>query len=349
MRTPFFSRLYIGCIAFALLSACSRRIYQTVYPTLNDGRYDSEFPYRNCSAELRRIGETVKMINAIAYYKSYVFPENQRVRKSQLQPEFIRQNTSEIIYFNQATSGTATIILRQSDRMALLTCAHIVNFPDTLVRYYALEDGKPSPFVQSLSIKEKQANYVTNLGNIGEIHILKIDEDKDLAILGTEFPSSADKLIPIFNYPLGKAKDLEWGSFVYLLGYPRGVKLVTRGIVSEPNRDKHGEFIVDALFNRGCSGGIVLAVKDGVPNFELVGIAKSAAAEYEYLIRPNSSIDQTNYDLHFPYSGDLYVDYKANIQYGVTHIVPIEAIQTFFRDNYEFFLGLGYDFTYFTK
>jgi hypothetical protein len=43
------------------------------------------------------------------------------------------------------------------------------------------------------------------------------------------------------------------------------------------------------------------------------------------------------------------VDYKANIQYGVTHIVPIEAIQTFFRDNYDFFLDLGYDFTYFAK
>ena len=349
MKTQFCSRLWIAWVAIALLATCSRRIYQTVYPTLNDGRYDSEFPYRNCSAELKQIGETVKMVNAVAYYKSYVFAENLRVRKSQLRPDFIKQNTSEIIYFNEATAGTATLILRQNDRMAFLTCAHIVNFPDTLVRYYAFEDGKPSPFVQSLSVKEKQTNYVTNIGNVGELSILKIDEDKDLAILGVQFPAAADRLVPVFNYPLGRAKDLEWGSFVYLLGYPRGVKLVTRGIVSEPNRDKHGEFIVDALFNRGCSGGIVLAVKDGVPNFELVGLAKSAAAEYEYLIRPNSSLDQTNYDLHFPYTGDLYVDYKANIQYGVTHVVPIEAIQTFFRDNNEFFLRLGYDFAYFAK
>jgi hypothetical protein len=349
MRIRFSSRLYSGFIALVLLSACSHRIYQTIYPTLNDGRYDSEFPYRNCSAELKQIGETVKMINAIAYYKSYVFAENQKARKSQLQPEFIKQNTSEVIYFNQATSGTAVIILGQADRVALLSCAHIVSFPDTIVSYYALEDGKPSPFVQSLSIKERQTNYVTNLMGIGELNILKLDEDKDIVVLGVEFPSLADKIIPVFNYPPGKAKDLEWGSFVYLLGYPRGVKVVTRGIVSEPDRDKHGEFIVDALFNRGCSGGIVLAVKDGVPNFEFVGIAKSAAAEYEYLIRPNSNLDQAHYDLHHPYSGDLYVDYKANIQYGVTHIVPIEAIQTFFRDNYDFFLDLGYDFTYFAK
>ena len=253
MKISSVSRLYISLIAIALLSVCSHRIYQTVYPTLNDGRYDSEFPYRNCSAELKQIGETVKMVNAVAYYRSYVFAEDRRVRKSQLQLEFIRQNTSEIIYYNQATAGTATIISRQSDRMALLTCAHIVNFPDTLVRYYALEDGKPSPFVQSLSVKEKQANYVTNIGNVGEMSILRIDEDKDLAILGVQFPASADRLVPVFDYPLGCARDLEWGSFVYLLGYPRGVKLVTRGIVSEPNRDKHGEFIIDALFNRAAA------------------------------------------------------------------------------------------------
>ena len=45
-------------------------------------------------------------------------------------------------------------------------------------------------------------------------------------------------------------------------------------------------FLVDAVFNRGYSGGIVLAIRDGVPNFELVGLVKSVPAEYEYVMKP---------------------------------------------------------------
>ena len=31
--------------------------YEAVYPTLSDGKYDSEFPYRNCSEQLEDIGD----------------------------------------------------------------------------------------------------------------------------------------------------------------------------------------------------------------------------------------------------------------------------------------------------
>jgi len=325
-----------------LMASCSQRIYQAAYPTLNDGTYDTEFPYRNCSKELKQIGETVKMINAIAYYKSYVFDKSAQLLRRNITPEVLKKEAVEHIYFNNSTSGTATIIYHEGGRIALLTCAHIVSFPDTIVSYHTLSDGKPSIFIRSVAIKERQSNYVSDLWKIPEVEVLIADKEHDIAVLGGKLPGSEFPLIPVFDYPLGRAAELEWGSFIYLLGFPRGYKLITRGIVSDPNRSRYGEFIVDALFNRGCSGGLILAVRDGVPNFEFVGIARSAAAEYEYVIRPSKNFDQTKHDLNFPYSGELYVDYRANINYGVTHIIPVEQIQEFFRENRQALAAMGY-------
>ena len=323
----------ICLIGLFIFSGCSRRIYQAAYPTLNDGVYDTEFPYRNCSKELKRIGNTVKMVNAIAYYKSYIFDETYQLLHRNLSSEVLKKDATGHIFFNNSTSGTATIIFHANHRIALLTCAHIVSFPDTIISYFTLSDGRPSIFIQSVAVKERQSNYVTDLWNIPEVEILVADNANDIAMLGGELQGSDLPPIPVFDYPVGNARELEWGSFVYLIGFPRGYKMITRGIVSDPNRSKTGEFIIDALFNRGCSGGLVLAVKDGVPNFELVGIARSAAAEYEYVVRPTSTFDQSKYDLNFPYSGDLYVDYKANINYGVTQVIPVEQIREFIDVN----------------
>lgn len=330
-----------------LTAGCTKRIYQLTYPALSDGKYDTEFPYRNCSGELKRIGETVKMINTIAYYKSYVFEQSDHILLKNLSPEVISKQAVEHIFFNNSSSGTATIIFHEDRRLALLTCAHVVTFSDTLISYYTLSDGRPSVFIQSVAVKERQSNYVTELWGVPEVEVLAADRVNDIALLGCELPGPDIPPIPVFDYPFGSAKNLEWGSFVYLLGYPRGYKLITRGIVSDPNRTKNADFIIDALFNRGCSGGLVLAVRDGVPNFELVGIARSAAAVFEYVVRPSNNFDQSKYDLNFPYTGDLFVDYKANINYGVTQVVPVEKIQEFFRRNAQQLRSRGYDFSKF--
>ena len=60
-------RVLLTVVLVPLLSlSCGTSVYREVYPTLMDGKYDSEFPYRGCSAQLEEIGESVKMINAIA-------------------------------------------------------------------------------------------------------------------------------------------------------------------------------------------------------------------------------------------------------------------------------------------
>ncbi len=331
------------------LLACSRHIYRTAYPTLSDGKYDSEFPYRSSSQELHKVIQSVKRLNCIAYYKSYVFPEGSQVRLQDINPGIIKKLAEKKIYFNNSVTGTATIVLVNGNQVAALTCAHVVDFPDTIVAYF-LEDGnRPSEFVQSIAFKERQSNIIPELPERGELEILAMDPKSDLAILGKTFHTTIPPDIVPFSFPLGKAKELDWGNFVYMFGYPKGYPMITRGIVSDPDRDNRGSFLVDALFNRGFSGGIVLAIRDGVPNFELVGIANSVAADAEYVLTPGKNYNLSVYDPHIPFTDDIYVQFKKNINYGITFVIPTETIREFIRRNLPELERKGFDLSFLLK
>ncbi len=94
----------------------------------------------------------------------------------------------------------------------------------------------------------------------GEFEVIAKDRKKDLAILGRQYVGDPYQLIKPLKIPMGNPKDLEWGSFVYIIGYPMGHKMVTKGIISNPRDDESNSFLIDALFHRGFSGGIILAI-----------------------------------------------------------------------------------------
>ncbi len=170
-----------------------------------------------------------------------------------------------------------------------------------------------------------------------------------MAIIGKRFVQYKLNQFPVFSYPLGNAKNLEWGSFVYALGYPMNYKMITKGIVSSPNRDESGSFLIDAVFNRGFSGGIVLAIRDGVPNFELVGLVRSVPAEYEYVLKPEAPTEGYEYNPLLPYKGNIMIEQRVNIKYGVTRVIPIETIVEFINKNADKLLKFGYIFDNFKK
>lgn len=302
---------------------CSRQLYKAIYPTLTDGLYDTEFPYRSCSKQLEEIVETVKLLNSIAYYKSYAFSQEAQITEfPKTDPESFAE---KVIYFNNTSSGTATVIYGQDKIIALLTCAHIINFPDTVITYF---EGKKT--IKSISIKMRQHNYINELPEGDELKIVALDNDLDVAIVQRTLTTLPVFPITRFTYPIGAAKELEWGSFVYLLGYPKGNRMITRGIVSKPNSQKmNSDFLVDALFNRGFSGGIVIAVRDGVPNFEFVGMAKSVAADYQYILTPGSHFQSQTFDPNLPHTGEIFVEHKGEINYGITRTLSSENIVSF--------------------
>lgn len=335
--------LFFLIIIFLLTGGCSRKIYQVAYPTLSDGRYDTEFPYKSCAKELEKISHSIRKLSSIAYYRSYIFKPEASITVDSIITNNYKNYISREIYFNNSVIGTATVIYYMGRYVALLTCAHIVDFPDTTYTYYYDENQEESPFVQSVSFKIRQNNFVADFPERGELEILAMDVKVDVAVLGMIFQRDIIHPISVFEYPLGKANELEWGSFVYIMGYPKGHKMVTRGIVSQPNRDGHGAFITDALFNRGFSGGIVLAIKDGVPNFELVGIAGSAAADFLHYLAPPENVNKSGYSTHVPYEGNIYVKLEKQVNYGITFVVPSEKIHDFIKENLDIFENKGFN------
>jgi hypothetical protein len=337
------------CLVIAILPllffSCYPSTYRAVYPTLSDGAYDSEFPYRSSSQQLEQIMETVKRVSCIAYYKVYTFGADEKVRLRNITPDFLDRNEQRSIFTNNSTSGTATVIYFSGRKVAMLTCAHVVGFPDTVVTYHIDADRRLTEYVASIGFKKRQSNFVAMLPEGGEMSILAMDVDADLAVLGTELATAPPLPLPAFHYPLGSAKELEWGAFIYLFGYPSGYKMVTKGIVSSPNKDKYGSFLIDAVFTRGFSGGICLAIRDGIPNFELVGMIKLVSAHTSYVVTPGKDPGLTEYDPSVAYTGDLFVEKRTEIEYGISQAIPVERIRDFLEHNSSQLSNMGYSVT----
>jgi len=336
--------IYGVLLLICLMSlSCSTTSYREVYPMLTDGRYDSEFPYRGCSTQLEQISESVKMISCIAYYKSWIFPLEAKVHREDIHDPFLKEKAEKEVYLNQTASGSATVIYCQNKRIALLTCAHVVDFPDTVFTFYHGEDRKQTEFIQSIAVKDHQTNYVAAIQGVHNLEIILFDRENDLALIGQRMESLVVPGVTVFNYPMGKAKELEWGAFVYLFGYPAGYRIVTKAIVSSPNRDKYGSFLTDAVFSRGFSGGIVLAIRDGVPNFELVGMMKLVPGHQQYYLTPAKEGEQVDFDPNVPFKGLTYAESRTDIIYGIAPAIPAELIVDFLQTNQQKLIDEGYD------
>jgi len=324
---------FISLVIIFFSCSPASQIYETAYPALNDGKYDSEFPYKSSSKQLEEISRSIKMINVLVFYTSYFFDEQIKVTAADLQKNNFIEKSYRKTSFHQPSSGTAVVIQSTLDKVVLLTCAHIIDFPDTIITYHINESGGSSQFIESISVKIEQSNYIPDFPDGGKVEIIAVDNKNDLALIGRKIDAKSYAAFPKLNYPKGKAKELEWGSFIYAFGYPLGQKMISKGIVSSPNFDGSGSFLIDAVFNRGFSGGIVLAIRDGVPNFELVGIVRSVPAEIDYILRPAQQKEMNSFNPTLPYKGEVYIDQQKTMKYGVTRVIPVEVIEDFINKN----------------
>ena len=305
--------LTLFSILFIVITfSCSDKTFETVYPTLNDGKYDSEFPYRNCSEQLNTISKSIKKISSNVFYDIYEFDVSQKVKREYINDEFMRNNAITKDLASESIIGTATIIYKDSKRIALITCAHIVNYSDTIVSQYQIKDDSEE-YIKTIAIKKQVQHFILDLALGKKFEILAIDNKNDIAILGLETNQHILNRVLVFPYPPGNSNELEWGSFVYIMGYPMGLQMITRGIVSSPSRSKKGSFLIDAVFNHGFSGGLVLAIKDGVPNFEMVGMVKSASASYDNYLMPEQPTGKLIYSQNLNYTGSMHVKAKETI------------------------------------
>ena len=95
--------------------------------------------------------------------------------------------------------------------------------------------------------------------------------------------------------------------------------------VSQPNNGEYGSFMTDVLFNPGSSGGAILAFNSEEARLELVGMARSASASSDFMVRPAGDIP--NYRDGARYEGPLYLESDRRINYGIVHSVPMNLIR----------------------
>lgn len=329
-------------LSFFVFNSCSFTTYEKVYPTLGDGKYDSEFPYKSTSDELNKISETIQRVNTTAFYKIYLFDEKDNLILNDLKNKMLSDVASMEVLADNSSSGTAVTVHSENGNVALLTCAHTITFPDTIIAYKFDDFGFATNYIESISIKEKQVIYVAGFPEGSHVEILAIDNESDIALIGKKYGAQKGIFFPAFNYPLGKAKEVDWGTFVYLVGYPINFKIITKAIVSSPRRDEAGSFLVDAVINPGFSGGFVLAIRDGVPNFELIGMVQWVPEEEESLIYPENLKTKSSYNPVVPYEGNLYVRKHSSIRYGIAKVIPVERIMTFLLENKSYLNQQGF-------
>ncbi len=342
--------IFVGIvIVFMLTAGCKTYTLKTVYPTLSDGKYDTEFPYKTCSKQLGEIAKSVKKLHCIAEYKTYVFTPEMGVTAPLITKDLLKQDGVIKKFDSESVIGTSTIIYFDQNKIAVLASAHVVSYPDTVFGYFEGLEKDGREVIHSVSIKSRQLNYIRDLPLKENLEILAIDEKEDIVVLGQEIDQQRRSEIHVFDYPLGDSDELEWGSFVYIMGYPSGYQMITKGIVSLPGGNYKKDFLIDGLFNKGISGGIVLAVRDGVPNFEIVGMAKSVAANYENVLVPEEESHEKKYNAGEPYEGNVYVKMRKDISYGITYSVSSNSIREFLEKNRIEFAEKGYIFSEFLK
>ncbi len=330
--------LYI--IIFCLINGCVVKKKIASETGFQQGTYSSKFTSTEVSLELEKITHAVKKVFSVSSYTSYQFRREAKITAYHLANGSYKKAAWGIVSMNETVFGTATVISHSGPRVALLTCAHIIESPDTIISWFEVTPDDPVRYIRSFSKKDKQENWVKDLSPCGPFNILASDNTNDIAILGKNCETITDT-IAAFPFPIGHAKELSWGCFVYLFGYPFGNQVVTSGIVSPLPKRPQGEFSVDALLNKGFSGGIIVASKNAVPGFELLGIVKTVNSSREDFLKPDP---ERSVSLDWmPYNGEMFVGKSEIIQYGINAVVPIETITEFYKKNRSDLILSGYN------
>jgi len=231
--------------------------------------------------------------------------------------------------------GAGLLLIRASagegfDAAVVMTAGHLVTSPDTLKVYSRDVLGRETPVLERVSVKVDALVFVTGRTgvNLGAT-VQKLDRKSDLALLTLSIPWQ--HAVPSeFDFELGQLSDLKWGNFVFVVGYPLGAQRVTGGMVSlDPQT---GRFNLDAAVRPGYSGGPVIAVRDGLPHFELVGLCRGIAMQKRLGLSPHGSLPPGT--VLSPDLLDRVVVEELEVpEYGLGIAVAIDAMRTFVQSS----------------
>lgn len=306
-----------------------------IRPTGPQAYYQTAYPPNDVSGDLERTLLSVVRIQATGSYSTFVFTRASAPTESELGASggTVLARAVDTLRSNTTLAATGIAIASEGDRLTILSVNHAISFPDTIVEFFVSEGSEgtvreSAALVERVSFKTEQKTLISS-PMIGEpLEILARDPRVDLALLGMRLRSPADTTeIRPLTLTFGDSRSLSWASFVYVLGYPAGFRMVTPGIVSEPDR-RNGTFLIDGLWNQGISGGPILAMRGDGTGLEWVGVARAAAARTESRLVPQMGAESVQ-DARAPYEGSIFLQPTPEIRYGITFSVPLTSIRQF--------------------
>jgi hypothetical protein len=344
-------------VGLGSITGCARQV-EVLRDRGPQAYYQTGFPYQDTSEVLQRALESVKRIQTTATYRTYIFERDTAPREGEAWTPQVLGRAADTLTVPHDRAASAVVLSRRNRNLALITVDHVLHFPDTIVAFFDDGGGTGAPgaaaggprLVESVSFKLRRVNWVLGLPGLDPFEILVRDPQRDLALIGVHYPYEERRWdlpvpvevpIPVLSLVTGDSGRLSLGSFVYVLGYPHGYPMVTRGIVSAPSDPSVGSFLVDGLWNRGMSGGLILAVRGGTGAMEWVGMARAAAASTEARLVPEPTAT-TDPRVRRPYDGPIFLEEFRRIEYGITFTVPVTEIRRFLDQHREALDGLGY-------
>jgi len=227
-----------------------------------------------------------------------------------------------------AIAGGGLIIYKPHDiaEYGILTSSHLVSPRDTVDIYYLDAKGNPTNLIFQRRIIRGKSILVRGDSNWkAAAQLVGYNPVDDIAVLHVK---TNNNLGNVYTSELAFDMKPSWGDWVFLFGYPREVKQMTAGWVSEsPYR---GTFAVDAVVRNGFSGGPVFTLSRKTGSLAFVGIVKSVPSNSFEYIGPDGSLPE-GFSLQNVDMSKLVIRKQTLVHYGTAYCVNSARIRTFFR------------------
>lgn len=325
-------------LVFLFCSSCR----STSPTTGNDGqlRYAAVFTDRPMQQSYTGLMSSVVRLTTFINYQTVVFDADSLITADELQKRDVLKMTEARIVQNESFLGTAMVAAGSENRRLLLTCAHLVSFPDTIYNFSNRANAWGSRYLLGFSVKTGEVIQASCGSGSIQAGILVLDDQRDLALLqlASEYE---DQLPKAAGVQLADLQKLNIGDRLFIGGFPSGQFMMTTGILSLPAGNT-GLLLTDAPFSEGYSGAPAMVYDRQDQTFLLAGIGRSVAARTSYCLKPEKEIYEAEYNSTLPYEGPVFVETERKPASGVTFITSSARIGDFLRENREVLRKAGW-------
>lgn len=290
--------------------------------------------------QIKESFESILRIHNSVNYRTHMFDAENLPTQQEVDAAGVESLSIRTIMDDHSSAGTGIILSNRNGRTTMLTASHTVSFPDTIWHFRNDTSPTEGELVEAVSIKESESHFLFWSEGTVSFEVEVNDPRRDLALMSYRWGREGDPELPPLKISPGDRDELDWTDMIYAIGYPKGIQMVTTGMISDRPISPRRSFVLDASFNRGFSGGPLFSVRNDGTGLEWVGILSAAHADLEYYLAPEYVMDE-DYDPEREYTGPVFLRRERRINYGITYAVGIDEVDEFFQENREEIRSVG--------